>query len=516
MWQQLSAIRLAIVRHTVLMSLSADVARILDAIENVPVPGRDTASEAVASGVEQSGMIQAVSGVSADSQGSMTALAAAVGVAADRIAGEIRVSNLYLSSISDMLASPLETAASERFRRGVHAFERGWIEESQVEFAAAVESNPYTPQHHLMHGLSSIAADDKYFAVGCLRKAARYGMPDYPELAAGAALLAISLLEQLNRLDEARAEAQLAQRAYPTVPEVQLLHARLFRDRGSAGLAVSLAPELALVTDSLSLGFTAAEAIQSTKLQDPIGVSQYIRNASDAYFAEQSTMKSPVWRFRLDSGQEDRWLAAAETFRFVREHGSALEQNHDRELDLARIQVNRFDQQSRDASEARAQHDAARVPTAKAVEEATRTTRRAQSRGLGLSALSVFLLVAGFVSFFAGEPPFWFPAWLMAVFAGVLAVANLANLPILRRKRDKLQQGLADYDAVSYPDPVRGILHDSHRREQALSEILQAKNAVPRIVPWQSPGAITPAPGISSQLSGTTQRTPGVFPDDSR
>ncbi|WP_435748800.1 hypothetical protein [Microbacterium sp. PMB16] len=498
------------------MTLSADVARILDAIEGVSGPGRGTVSEAVASGVEQSGIIQAIAGVSADNQASMTALAAAVGVATDRIVGEIRLSNLYLSSISEMLASPLDTAASERFRRGVHAFERGWIEESQTEFAAAVESNPYIPQHHLMHGLSSIAADDNNFAVDCLRKAARYGMPDQPDLAAGAALLAVSLLEQLNRLDDARDEAQLAQRTHPTVPEVQLLHARLFCDRESAGLAVSLAPELALVADSLPLGFTATEAIQSAKLQDPIGVSQRIRNASEAYFAEQSTMQSPVWRFRLDSGGGDRWLAAAETFRFVREHGSALEQNHARELDLARMRENQFEQQSRETSEARARHDAARVPEAERLAVATRTTRSAQSLGFGLGALSVMLLVAGFVSFFAGEPPFWFPAWLMAAFAGVAAVVNLAVLPTRVKEMNDLRQRLCTYDSVSHPDPVRGPAHDSQKRERALSELMRAKDAVPRVVPWQSAGAPNLNPGTSSQSSGATPRFPGIFPYDGR
>ncbi|TIC83840.1 hypothetical protein E8D34_14850 [Nocardioides sp. GY 10113] len=209
-------------------------------------------AESFATGIRESGLTEVISdglaGVQDSLRESLFGAAATLGVGLRDIARGVANSNALLRGIEEVLRTPLGTAARERYHRGIRAYEREWLPEAETEFTAAVTDDPYLAIAHLMLALTILRAPDREpDAVAPLSKAVRYGTPDEPPLAVGAALLLARLHSEAGDLAEALATATRAHQDYPTCAELGLLRVQLGDDASVLSSSILVAPELVSV-----------------------------------------------------------------------------------------------------------------------------------------------------------------------------------------------------------------------------------------------------------------------------
>lgn len=205
-------------------------------------------SQDIARGIEASGLGQSLVDGLEDVRESLIGVGALLGADLQQLSLDIGLSNRRLEAIEHALRNPLGTAAQERFTRGTRAFNRGWLPEALDEFAAAVEDDPYLAVAHLMQALSLLQSEgSEEMALASLLKAFRYGTPDEPAIATGAALLAVRVHQRLDAEGAAAALASQAVERFPNCPELVLLRTELNGDPKTLARALAFAPELVTV-----------------------------------------------------------------------------------------------------------------------------------------------------------------------------------------------------------------------------------------------------------------------------
>lgn len=183
-------------------------------------------------------------------------------------------SNATLHNIERMIASPLSTAAAERYRRGRHAMSEEWFEDALVEFDAAAQMDPFQPITHFSRGLALGALDRRSEAFSAFSDACRYAgkAPELRPLAAGAAILAAQAAESSNRSDEAVALLSQIVSRIPECAETWLALAKITAREAPLRRALQIAPELAMV--ALAGKVAGARHVAESVFSDKTGAVQ--------------------------------------------------------------------------------------------------------------------------------------------------------------------------------------------------------------------------------------------------
>lgn len=226
------------------MTLENDVSEILVHLEGrrPDVWGRQAAN--VADGIRLSGVTDHIDAASERMQTNLLGLATVVGLSSQLISAEIARSNRFLETMASAINAPRQTGAAERFKIGLLALQRGWMEEAIEEFTESIELYKLNPSAHAALGVT-LSSDGKLSeAKTALLFGERYAAPDNQALAAGCALQAAQLMIDLQEYDEALRTLERSSSLYPQCPELALALARVSGDSGPVREALRIAPDL--------------------------------------------------------------------------------------------------------------------------------------------------------------------------------------------------------------------------------------------------------------------------------
>lgn len=300
------------------MSIESSLDSILALMSGEPVIGREGLSAQFARGIDQSVLADVIRGNGADTAAAMAGLAGALGVATAEICTELQASNRFLATIENAAVNPLETAAQELYRRGVHALERGWHPEAIDALHAAVEKSPLSPEIWINLALAEVAEGRADSARSSLDRAYRYSVRDNPGLAAGIGLTRAGL-ERDQGDEAAELEALTASaRDLPTCAELHLALARVTRSPEAVATAVRLAPELS----AIAIGSVPEHSpTVRESLYGSSGVISFANHIRATLFQFASTFTPPVevrWQTDFVGSIGEDALAAAESFNYLR------------------------------------------------------------------------------------------------------------------------------------------------------------------------------------------------------
>lgn len=248
------------------MSLERDAKQILHHLESSTHDVWGDHARNLAHGIDKSGVPALLRGIASDqreqvaasnriesavreSVGATAALAAVNAAGFASICSAIGMQTSVLHSIEELLANPLSTAASERYRRGVRALSQGWVDDAAREFGAAIDDDPYLALAHFGLGLSLGAQSDYAGAERSFASAIKYGSVDdaLNPIVAGAALLAAQAADQIAHHDAAREFCLSGLRRVPDCAELLLASAKRGAADAQLSEALTLAPELAVL-----------------------------------------------------------------------------------------------------------------------------------------------------------------------------------------------------------------------------------------------------------------------------
>lgn len=267
------------------MTLEASVSTIVGALER-QAAARDVGYSIqrhydamdVASGIRESGLSDSITSGFRGFGDSLVATALTLGVGLSSISQGLADSNRHLTGIENSLRTPLATAARERYQRGTKAFERGWLPEAEMEFGEALVQDPYLAVAHLMLALTILRDPARAGeAATPLSQAIRYGTPDEPSVATGAALLLGRLHRDMGEVRAALEVAKAAHATYPTCPELGLLRVQLGDDPKILVKTFRDAPELAQVMALTDPDRFVASAA-STDFSTLLGAAAFFRD----------------------------------------------------------------------------------------------------------------------------------------------------------------------------------------------------------------------------------------------
>lgn len=220
--------------------------------------------------------------VSRQTNSALLALAAANAAGFASVCSAIASTNQLLGSIENMLANPLSTRASERYRRGLRALAEEWYEPALKELDAAVEQDPFQAISHFARGLALGALGRREEALVAFSDAMTFTGKDdtlLPVLA-GAAILAAQAAQQLNQSVTALTILARAEERIPNCAELILARAHLADDQAALERALRIAPELAIA--AVAAQIQGAEVVAQRVALDPEGPIMSMRTAADA------------------------------------------------------------------------------------------------------------------------------------------------------------------------------------------------------------------------------------------
>ncbi|MGW5153171.1 tetratricopeptide repeat protein [Rhodococcus koreensis] len=245
----------------------------------------------MADGIRQSGLVERQGEIVeslSDVRGSISSLAAVMGQSFGDLARQLVNNNRMLQRVIDSLRNPLDTQADERYRRGVTALQHSWFPEAVSEFSAALEANPYQPLAHVLLGIAQAEENDRPGAIASFKAAYRYGTPGEPEIATGAAILAISAIEQGSGTEAALEFLKDALMTYRGCADLGLIHSRLAQMDEFTKPSLWLAPELAVpAMAGGSIGVPEASAMLVPEVGGPVKDAVAIKDAVER-FAEET------------------------------------------------------------------------------------------------------------------------------------------------------------------------------------------------------------------------------------
>lgn len=162
---------------------------------------------------------------------------APVVAALDDIHVVLRGTNSLLVDLHQALTNPSAVAADELYRRGVLAYEHGWLVEARADLEAAVERFPYRPAAQFLLGIVLVELDELTAADTAFAAAVRYGTAAEAEFALQAAITA-ARLRALAGVPEAG--LALLERAWATLPRSGWVAAEIARFRGQLSAEVDV------------------------------------------------------------------------------------------------------------------------------------------------------------------------------------------------------------------------------------------------------------------------------------
>ena len=187
--------------------------------------------------------------------GTVRDLADIVSGSFDRLARVSERQLAQLTTISDVLANPMDTAGQERRRRGLRAYRTGLLTESREDLRAAVEKNVYDHVSWLVLGHIDLRLGEPRAAIEKYERAIRYASAE-----SSRAVHAFALLGR------ARAEAEVGSYSEAVVSAQQ---ARDLTDADRWDSDYELARTLVLAGDHPG----AAEPLARALVQAPLAVS---------------------------------------------------------------------------------------------------------------------------------------------------------------------------------------------------------------------------------------------------
>lgn len=303
------------------MSIENVLGDMLSQLRGERVVGFETVSDQVARGIDQSALLGVVKAQGGSVEAGLAGLAAALGVAVTEICSELRQSNRFLGDLTNATLHPLETAAREQYRRGIHALERGWSEESVTFFKQAIEKSPVSPEIWFSLALAQIATEAREDAQDSLERAIKYSIEDSPGVAAGAFLTLAGLqVDNMGTLSVLWRGADVL----PTCAEIHFSLARHSANSDSLAEALRIAPELAVMV-RLAVPALADRVPEILRAPDgPVIVAKRLRSNITLFGGTFNPAVQVRWVNPEGVGLDGDALAAAETFTYVRTHLSDL------------------------------------------------------------------------------------------------------------------------------------------------------------------------------------------------
>ncbi|MBU1587948.1 MAG: hypothetical protein KKH51_08375 [Actinobacteria bacterium] len=271
------------------MSVETSVSEILANLEGRRPGSWARHSAHVADGIRGSGIIDRIDSssdrlddrLSAGFSGlstNLAGLAAVVGVSAQSVAAEISTSNRFLTMVIDTLRDPRATGANERFRSGIHAYGKGWVEEAIEEFEESIRLFRFHAPTHAMLGHALMREHKLTEAAASYALAAKYSTPDDLEFAAGCTLLAAGALEANGDLGAASDLLRSRAEDLSEFAEVGLTLARISQDQASVSEALKRAPDLVVAALAAHIpGVEKAALDLATSADGPVALAVSLR-----------------------------------------------------------------------------------------------------------------------------------------------------------------------------------------------------------------------------------------------
>lgn len=238
------------------------------------------------------------------------------------------------SSIYDALRNPRSTSAAEAYRRGIYALQNDWPDDALEELTLSAAEDRYFAPTHAYSGLVKVQLGRAEEALPDFRSAVKYGIRNFPQTAAGAALLGARTSANLGDIQYGLEILDATKEIHTECPELVVMMANLGGDTSCLETALRTAPELAatLSTDATTRVEPLIENMCNAD-DGPVAISRKITNELKLVLEQLlkvRPMDDRLKTFARDSetamqridetGGPLRLLAAADLLHYYTEH----------------------------------------------------------------------------------------------------------------------------------------------------------------------------------------------------